>query len=322
MLKQKLYIFHNLILFILFQFFIIEINTKPIFGILSLPEPIDDNTTFLNESIDGAYINWLESAGAEVIPLHIWYTQQELKEILDQINGVLLQGSFRLLNFTSKWEINARYIFNYTIENHLPIFGICFGFRLLNIFMSKNNSCMIRMRNHGNHKIEFIENITRKSTLFNLFKEKDFESFENNETTVFIHRFGITPDMFYNEKNLVDNYTLTSFSYDLDGVKFIDSIENDKFHIYGTQFHPEKTPFLRMKKYTRNHENDSLRRSQLLAMKVVDFGRNYAPKKNIVDMQEFKKKYHMISTFTGNDFKYLYDKNLNLFYFCNEFYKE
>ena len=321
MLNQKYSFFNNLFFWIIILFSINISNTKPIFGILSLPEPINDNSTLLNESIDGAYINWLESAGALVVPLHIWYSQEELKEILDQINGVLLQGSFRLLNFSSKWEINARYIFNYTLENHLPIFGICFGFRLLNLFMSKNNSCMIRMRNHGNHKIEFINNITRKSSLFSLFKEKDFKSFEENNTTVFIHRFGITPEMFYNEKNLVDNYILTSFSYDLNGVKFIDSIENDEFHIYGTQFHPEKTPFLRMKKYKRNHDDDSIRRSQLLALKVVDFGRNYAPKNKIKDMDKFKKKYHMISTFTGNNFKYLYDKKLNMFYFVKEYYE-
>ena len=61
---------------ILFQIFLLKkIDSKPIFGILSLPEPIDDNTTFVNESIDGAYINWLESAGAIVLPLHVWYSQ-------------------------------------------------------------------------------------------------------------------------------------------------------------------------------------------------------------------------------------------------------
>ena len=304
----------NVVLY-LFLLILLKIESKPIFGILSLPEPIDDNTTFINESIDGAYINWLESAGAIVLPLHVWYTQPELKNILDHINGVLFQGSFRLLNFSSKWENNARFIFNYTIENHLPIYGICFGFRILNLFMSKNNSCMIRMRNHGNHKIELIQNVTKKSTLFSLFKYKDFESLENNDTTVFIHRFGITPEMFFNEKNLVDNYTLTSYGYDLNGVKFIDSIENNFYKIYGTQFHPEKTPFLRMKKYKRNHENDSLRRSQLLAMKVVDFGRNYAPKKKIENMDLFIKKYHVISTFQKNKFKYKYDKEMNMYYF-------
>ena len=307
------FIFHLILLTLLYN-----INSKPIFGILSLPEPIDDNTTFTNESIDGAYINWLESAGAVVLPIHVWYSQSQLKEILDQINGVLFQGSFRLLNFSSKWENNARYIFNYTLENHLPIFGICFGFRILNLFMSKNNSCMIRMRNHGNRKIELIQKTAKNSTLFSLFKNKDFESIEKNETTVFIHRFGITADMFYNEKNLVDNYTLTSYGYDLDGVKFIDSIENNVYNIYGTQFHPEKTPFLRMKKYKRNHEDDSLRRSQLLAIKVVDFGRKYSPKKKIENMDLFKEKYHVISTFQKNKFKYKYDKEMNMYYFEKE----
>ena len=307
------FIFHLILLTLLYN-----INSKPIFGILSLPEPIDDNTTFTNESIDGAYINWLESAGAVVLPIHVWYSQSQLKEILDQINGVLFQGSFRLLNFSSKWENNARYIFNYTLENHLPIFGICFGFRILNLFMSKNNSCMIRMRNHGNRKIELIQKTAKNSTLFSLFKNKDFESIEKNETTVFIHRFGITSDMFYNEKNLVDNYILTSYGYDLDGVKFIDSIENNVYNIYGTQFHPEKTPFLRMKKYKRNHEDDSLRRSQLLAIKVVDFGRKYSPKKKIENMDLFKEKYHVISTFQKNKFKYKYDKEMNMYYFEKE----
>ena len=312
---------YKMFIYILFLICIHKIRTKPIFGILSLPEPIDDNITFVNESIDGAYINWLESAGATVVPLHIWYSEQELKNILDQINGVLFQGSFRLLNFSSKWENNARYIFNYTLINHLPIYGICFGFRLLNIFMSRNNSCMIRMRNHGNRKIELINEVMRKTNLFSLFKAKDFESLEKNETTVFIHRFGITPEMFYNEKNLVDNYILSSFGYDLDGVKFIDSIENNELHIYGTQFHPEKTPFLRMKKYKRNHENDSLRRSQLLAMKIVDFGRNYKPKKMIDNMENFKEKYHVISTFHSNNFKYVYDKEKNMFYFAKKYLK-
>ena len=314
MFYNRIFLFF-LSIIISINFLLTKVYSKPIFGILSVPEPIDDNTTFINESIDGAYINWLESAGAMVLPLHVWYSQDELKEILDQINGVLLQGSFRLLNFSSKWEKNARFIFNYTIENHLPIFGICFGFRLLNIFMSKNNSCMVKMRNHGNRNIELIKNTAKNSTLFSLFKEKDFESIEKNETTVFIHRFGIKAEMFYNEKNLVDNYILTSFGYDLDGVKFIDSIENDNYKIYGTQFHPEKTPFLRMKKYKRNHENDSLRRSQLLAMKVVDFGRNYAPKKKILNMDLFKQKYHVIYTFQKNKFKYKYDKELNMYYF-------
>ena len=109
-----LFIHHNF-LYSLFSIIIIllsltKINSKPLFGILSLPEPIDDNTTLTNESIDGAYINWLESAGAEVLPLHVWYSQSELKEILDQINGVLLQGAFSLLNFSSKWKNNARCI--------------------------------------------------------------------------------------------------------------------------------------------------------------------------------------------------------------------
>ena len=153
MFSYRLFLYY-LSIIISINFLLTEVYSKPIFGILSVPEPIDDNTTFLNESIDGAYINWLESAGAIVLPIHVWYSQEELKELLDQINGVLLQGSFRLLNFSSKWEKNARFIFNYTIENHLPIFGICFGFRLLNIFMSKNNSCMIKMRNHGNRNIE------------------------------------------------------------------------------------------------------------------------------------------------------------------------
>ena len=186
--------------------------------------------------------------------------------------------------------------------------------------MAKNNSCMIRMRNHGNHKVELIENITRKSSLFSLFKEKDFESFEKNDTTVFIHRFGITPEMFYNEKDLVENFILTSFCYDLDGVKFIDSIENNNLHIYGTQFHPEKIPYLRTKKYKRNHDIDSIRRSQLLAIKVVDIGRNYSPKKRIIEIDKFKEKFHVISSFIGSNLKYLYNKELNLYYFAKQFY--
>ena len=315
MIFKKNFHFIYLLPQILYVLFFKISYSKPIFGILAIPEPINDNSTFINETIDGAYINWLESAGAEIVPLHVWYSQSELEEILNQINGVLLQGAFRLLNFSSTWEKNAKFIFNYSVHNNLPIFGICLGFRMLNVMMSKNDSLITKMRNHGNRKVEFIPNITKKSTLFNFFKEKDFDSFEKNETTVFIHRFGITPEMFYHEKNLVKNFKLTSFGYDLDGIKFIDSIENDEYKIYGTQFHPEKTPFLRMKKYNRNHENDSLRRSQLLALKVVDFGRNYTPKKIIENIDYFRKKYQVISLNYNNGVNYKYEKEKNMIYF-------
>ena len=301
-------------IFIFSILFKIIYSKRPIFGIYSIPEPISDNETFNNESIDANYIYWLESAGADVIPIHVWYSQEQLYEILSRINGVLWQGSFRLLNFSSSWEKNAKYIFNYSVENHLPIFGICFGFRLLNVIMSKNDSLIHKTRNHGNHNIYFNEN-TKNSTLFSLFKEKDFESFKTENTTAFIHRFGITTEMFHNEKNLINNYTLTSIGYDLDGLEFIDSIENNKYNIYGTQFHPEKTPFLKTKKYKREHSNDSIRRSQLLAMKVVDIGRNYIPKNKIEDLEIFKKKYDLIYTFQKNKFKYKFDKEINFYYF-------
>ena len=193
---------------------------KPIFGILSLPEPLNDTKRYINESIDINYIKWLEAAGAEIVPIHVWYSEKELVELLSQINGVLLQGSFMKLNFSNVWEKKAKFLFNFSLENKLPIFGICMGFRMLNVMMSGNESLITKIRNHGNHHVEFTKEM-KNSTLFSLFTDKDRHFFETEDSTVYIQRHGITDEMFKNEEKLVKEFKLTSYSYDLDGVKFI-----------------------------------------------------------------------------------------------------
>jgi len=37
---------------------------------------------------------------------------------------------------------------------------------------------------------------------------------------------------------------LIAYAYDLDGNKYVSSVEHKQYPIYGVQFHPEKTSFI------------------------------------------------------------------------------
>ena len=68
---------------------------KPIIGLYGLVEPINDYQNYTKEAIDGAFVRWFESSGAEIVVIHIWYTEEEIIELLKQINGVVFSAGFR-----------------------------------------------------------------------------------------------------------------------------------------------------------------------------------------------------------------------------------
>ena len=87
-------------------------SKKPVIGMYGLVEPINDYKNYTKEAIDGAFVRWFESSGAEIVVIHIWYTYEEIKELLKQINGVVFSVGFRRpLKFDEPWESKAEFIF-------------------------------------------------------------------------------------------------------------------------------------------------------------------------------------------------------------------
>ena len=279
-----------------------------------LVEPINDYQNYTKEAIDGAFVRWFESSGAEIVVIHIWYTEGEIIELLKQINGVVFSAGFRRpLKFDEPWESKAQFIFEFSKNNSIPIWGTCLGMQMISYFISKNENIFGKYNNIGLEKVELTEK-ANNSKIFSFFKKNDLKNIEIVPSTYHIHKRGVLPEIFEKNKNAVENFDIIGYGYDKDNIKFINVIESKKglkHKIYGTQFHAEKNPYERRKSYNEENSMDSLRRSQLIAMKFVDEARK---NKNRFKSIEEKNKYTFINTFQKQKDGYYINK-INYYYF-------
>ena len=304
-------IFHSLIFIILFHLIYLK---RPIIGMYGLVEPISDYSIYNKEAIDGGFVRWLEASGAEIVVIHIWYNQEQIISLLNQINGVLFSaGPRRPLKFDEPWESKGKFIFDYSKNNGIPIWGTCLGMQMITAFMSEENNLLEKYDNIGLRTIPLTD-LAKESQMLSLFKEKDFYNLNNSKTSFHIHKHGISPQRFYANKYLMNNYNIIGYGYDKNDKKFVNIIESKKglkHKIFGTQFHPEKNPFERANWFKEKNPMDALRRSQLMVMKFVDEARNNGNK--FINDEE-RNKYTFINTYEKQKIG-TYNKSINYYYF-------
>ena len=267
----------NFILFLsLFKIFYPRVDSKrvkPVIGIYGNSYPENDDEQFINGTYYPlSYVYWLESVGVEVMAIHYWYSFDIIDEILNKVNGILFLGGGRKMHKNGTWEIKAKYIMDFSLENQLPIWGTCQGFQLLAILLSDNYTFLRNVFDDNNilHGQE-ITDYTKSSKMYHLFTEKDFNILQYGNSTIYNHREGFFLEDFYREKRLNELFIVTGISEDKNGLKFINSFEgkNDSIKIFATQFHPEKNPYKR-NNYILEQNIDSLKVSQLLVMSFYE----------------------------------------------------
>ena len=309
----------NIIFLILISFFQIIYSKKPIIGMYALVEPINDYQNYTKEAIDGGFVRWFESSGAEIVVIHIWYSEEELINLLKQINGVVFSAGFRRpLKFQEPWEAKAKFIFEFAKNNSIPVWGTCLGMQMISYFISNNENIFGKYNNIGLKTVE-LTNKANNSKIFSLFKNNDLRNIEIIPSTYHIHKRGVLTENFESNKYLMENYDIIGYGYDQDNKKFINVIESKsglKHKIYGTQFHAEKNPYERRKSYNEENTIDSLRRSQLLSMKFVEETRNNG---NRFNSEEEKKKYTFISTYMAPKYGKFVNKINYYFFNKNDF---
>ena len=298
--------------FLIITFFSLTSSKRPIIGIYGVVFPHDDYSSFSEELVDGAMVRWLEDEGAKMLLIHHWYSHSQIDTLLSKINGVVFPGVRRKSNWKSLWEQNARYIVRKATEISLPIFGVCRGFQLVNVFTADDTSILGDCKNTGAHRMTLTP-FAYESKLYSLFEKKDFYYYENTDTSALINSHGIDEETFRKNKNLNGLCDITSFSTDLTGKMFINSIESRKNSgkvIFGTQFHPE------MALYTRHDElkfkpcGESLKRSQMMALSFV---KECSMNKNKMSEDDMNK-YQFINTFKLEE-GVRYNHTENKFYF-------
>jgi gamma-glutamyl hydrolase len=294
----------------------ISLSKKPIVGILT--HPIPDNPNSIEEGfISLNYAKWIEAAGGEIVPIHSWLNENELDEILNKVNGVLFQGGSASLDFNAPYYKISEKIFNKVIEmkniynKDLPLWATCLGFEALNIIVSKDQNILtIFDAEDIKSKLIIEDGINKSSKIFSYFSDEDIKNLREKDLTGQYHHFGVSPINFNNSKDLKNFFKISSYAEDRNKEIYITSIEAKNYAIFATQFHPEKTNFIKFKQEVPQGIEASI-----IADNFVNLFLNIARENENFMNKEDRKKYGLINSFEkgidiiGKSPSYIYKKS-------------
>ena len=302
-------------IFLIILIKIIKIKLKkPIIGIYGNSYPQNDNKYHNGSYIPGSYIYYLESFGAELVAIHQWYSYNEIDILLNQINGVLFPGGDRDVIINEFWERKALYIFKKCVELNIPLFGICQGFQLINIFVAQDQNVLIKgYKDFSVLHNSSIINHYKNHKLFSLFEPNDIYNFIHKNSSVYFHSLGVPIHLFNNNQLLSKYLKITSISEDSNKKSFINTIEgiNDNIKVYAIQSHPEKIVYMRSNNYTAQHSNVALKISHLIGLFFIKEVR----KNSNIFNESLRDNYDFFNTYENKTKYFHYDYNTNSYYF-------
>lgn len=224
------------------------LNDRPIIGVLAQEQHYkfwdkypEDYTSYIAAS----YVKALEASGARVVPIMIGKDRSYYEDIMGKLNGVLFPGGATYFNQSNGFADAGQHIYDLAIEmneagDYFPVFGTCLGFELIIILASGRGPVENRVTCHsfGNNPLNFTRDF-RSSKMYKSADDDIINILSREDITVNHHQFCIV-DENLKSHNLTKDWRVTAHSDDANGLKFIASLEHNKYPFYGVQFHPEK----------------------------------------------------------------------------------
>ena len=285
---------------------------KPVIGIYGNSYPDNDENKGNQTYYTGSIIRFLESFGAEILPIHQWYNESFIDDILNKTNGILFFGGLRNLNKNNNWEKKALYIINKGKNSSLPIWGICQGFELI-VSLIANDFNILKSGYNDFGIYHNIFNISNNTRIFSLFDDKSIDILLNENSTLYYHQKGFDKNDFLNNKDLSKEFIISSLSKDKNEKIFVNSIEssNKSENIFGIQFHNDYIIYDRSKNSSLNNHKSAVKIVTLLNSFIVETARknkNKFPKEN-------REIYNFFDLYSNKTNYSNYDKEHDIFYF-------
>lgn len=234
-------------------------STTPVIGVLT--EVLRDYLRFTNTHhlfIASSYVKWLESAGAQVVPILLNQNESYYETMFKQTNGLLFPGGDNLLdpNKDTPMMVAAKKMYKLAVEandngDFYPIWGTCLGLELLSVLSSNKNmledcsavdtTLPLQFATRGKMFAPSCYPDTCPSNNPD-FSNKIIDLLRKEGLTYNYHHKCLT-DEGLRRANLDKFYRPLAYSNDKNNNKFIAIFEAIKYPFYGVQFHPEKPPF-------------------------------------------------------------------------------
>lgn len=273
-------------------------NLRPVIGILAqgvrVPKP---NQTMY---IAASYVKFLESAGARVVPIKVDQTPEGYKQLFRSLNGILFPGGSANIT-SSSYQRAAQIFYTLAIEannngDYFPLWGTCLGFEELAVLTSGR---WVLTRTNTSAVSLPLNLTTNDSRIFQSFPADLMKDLTSQPLTVNAHKWSLSVETFNAVNLLSDFYKVVSTNTD-GKVEFVSTMEAYHYPFYGTQWHPEKTPYVWTRSYIP-HSRPAVRASFYTAAFFVDEAR-----KNMHHFQseEAEKKaliYNYNPVYTGDN---------------------
>jgi len=246
-----------------------KIGDFPVIGILSLPYDGKDDHSEKTEYIDPYYSQYLNAAGAAVVPISFKLTEPELRTLMGKLNGVFFTGgSVDFVYYdeeTKKYELTpyakaGKMIFDIAKEMkkndiHFPLWGTCLGFQLLAYLAAEDphipkEGC--DCKDYG-APLYFTEDGHEQKGMFKGFSKEQMKDFTEQSLTYGNHGYYIDYLDFLNFTSLNNFFKVLAHSPDK-GNTFVHvaAMEGKDYPFFGVQFHPE------LKQYNEVNRTTSL----------------------------------------------------------------
>ncbi|KAM4687954.1 gamma-glutamyl hydrolase [Discoglossus pictus] len=253
-----------------------SLQDRPIIGILAQETHFDNLLPYGKSYIAASYVKTLESAGARIVPIKIHLSEQEYVKIFSSINGVLFPGGGVDLQYSEYGRV-AKILYDLAIKSndkgdYFPIWGTCLGFEELTVLTSGEVLLTLTNTEGVSLPLNFTENAL-KSRLFKYMPHYLYQSVAKNHLTANFHGWSLSVQNFTENEKLKKFYNVLSTNSD-ESVEFISTFEAYHYPIYGTQWHPEKSPFEWKKTSDISHSVEAMH----LAFYMAEFFVNEARK--------------------------------------------
>lgn len=220
-------------------------NDWPIVGVFTQPSTSEQGNCGGDcLYLAASYVKFIEAAGARVVPINYYASEEELGKLFDSLNGFFFVGG------GAAYPPSAQYIFDRTVEandkdDFAPLLGVCMGFQWTMLAATNNK---IQLDPHDGTQMD-AENISlpldftgaeKKSRMFKNAPTKVMKILSEQNVTMNNHHYGIFTSTFESTSMLSDFYNNLSTNKDRQGTEFVSTVEAFKYPIYATQWHPEK----------------------------------------------------------------------------------
>lgn len=250
---------------------------RPVIGVLT--QPSDEGLyKFGPTYIAASYVKYIESGGAQAVPIRFDAPVEELQFVFSQINGVLFPGGGSDLDNTTLYNA-GKALYNMALEandngDYFVVFGHCQGFELLNMITSQNLT--ILGTNYNSENLTLPLNFTENALRSKMFAEAPGDVIHilaNQPVTMNNHEDGVSYESWFNNAYLPDFYNILSWNLDRDGQNFISTMEGKDYPVYGIQWHAEKPQFEWDVDECVNHSPDAILAMQYMQRFLVNEAR-------------------------------------------------